>query len=165
MEKTTLLKLKTEIISCTETERLLELSINLRHFITIFNHKLAEPEISEETEKDIRNSVSLAGSYLKVIHWKLSSVKLDQENERIKILLQNKEGLFSFFEAGYEKFLNDHSATEKLKEQNAELKRLLNEQKLKSKSQKTIEERELKKLKEKSLALYNQILQLEENRK
>lgn len=92
----------------------------------------------------------------------LSSVKLDQENERIKILLQNKEGLFSFFEEGYKKFLNDHSATEKLKEQNAELKRLLNEQKLKSKSQKTIEERELKKLKERSLALYNQILQLEE---
>jgi len=107
MEKKTLLKLKKEILECNNLERLYELSINLRHFVTIFNYKLNEEGIDEEEEKDIRNSLSLANAYLKVISWKLTALKQEEQNEQIQILLSNKEPLLAAFEEGFKKYLED----------------------------------------------------------
>lgn len=160
MEKKTLLKLKKEILECNNLERLYELSINLRHFVTIFNYKLNEKGIDEEEEKDIRNSLSLANAYLKVISWKLTALKQEEQNDQIQILLSNKEPLLAAFEEGFEKYLAEYSTSQKLKEENSNLKALLNEYRMKSNKKMTFEERELRKIKDSAYKLYNQISEI-----
>lgn len=160
MEKKTLLKLKKEILECNNLERLYELSINLRHFVTIFNYKLNEEGIDEEEEKDIRNSLSLANAYLKVISWKLTALKQEEQNEQIQILLSNKEPLLAAFEEGFKKYLEDYSTSQKLKEENSKLKALLNDYKMKSNARISFEEREMRKIKDSAFKLYNQISEI-----
>lgn len=160
MEKTTLLKLKKEILECNNLERLYALSINLRHFVTIFNYKLNEEGIDEEEAKDIRNSLSLADAYLKVISWKLTALKQENQNDQIQILLSNKEPLLAAFEEGFKKYLEDYSTSQKLKEENSKLKAVLNEYRMKSYKKMTFEERELRKIKDSAYKLYNQISEI-----
>lgn len=155
-----MLKLKKEILECNNRERLYELSINLRHFVTIFNYKLNEESIDEEEKKDIRNSLSLANAYLKVITWKLTELKHQKLNESIQILLSNKEPLLAAFEEGFEKYLEDFSASQNLKEENSKLKTLLNEYRMKAYKKMTFEERELRKIKDSAHKLYNQISEI-----
>lgn len=179
----TLLKLKNEIISSYDTERLLELEINLKHFMTIYTYKLEEAELEDDEQtKDLKNSLSLAKSYLSVINWKLSCIKLDKENEKIKTMVDNKSEIYDIFEMGFENFLVNHSTSKTLKNENSELKKRLNDIKMSTNStgfQHEIEmknqeiamykmllseqKKELKQIKETTFELYNDITKLIKN--
>lgn len=161
METRTLLKLKEEILSCNETPRLLELEINLRHFISIYSTHIEDDSADDEEQiKDVKNSISLAKSYLSVINWKLAAIKIELENKKIAILTEIRQPLYQMFEGSFEMYLNEYGNTRKLREENSELKQLLNEAKIKSNSQILTDEKKLQKIKEKSLDLYNQISDL-----
>lgn len=131
METKTLLNLKKEIIECQDTHRLLELEINLKHFCSLFSQKIKYEEalINEIEIKDMKNSISLANSYLFVISWKLTCIKLEKENNKINSLIENKNEIFKIFEMTFTGFLANYLNSKQLKSENAVLKKKVKEMK------------------------------------
>ena len=125
MKKEQLLLLKEEILEGTDTERLLELDVNLKQLISIFDYRIREKTENEYTEVEIgefRSSVTIARSYLRVIGWKLENFRLEREKERIDSITKNKRVILEIFESGMESVLNSQSDTEKLRADNIALR-------------------------------------------
>lgn len=125
MKKEQLLLLKKEILEGTDTERLLELDVNLKQLISIFDYRIREKTGNEYTEGEIgefRSSVTIARSYLRVIGWKLENFRLEREKERIDSITKNKRVILEIFESGMESVLNSQSDTEKLRADNIALR-------------------------------------------
>lgn len=125
MKKEQLLLLKKEILQGTDTERLLELDVNLKQLISIFDYRIREKTGNEYTEGEIgefRSSVTIARSYLRVIGWKLENFRLEREKERIDSITKNKRVILEIFESGMESVLNSQSDTEKLRADNLALR-------------------------------------------
>ena len=125
MKKEQLLLLKKEILQGTDTERLLELDVNLKQLISILDYRIREKTENEYTEGEIeefRSSVTIARSYLRVIGWKLENFRLEREKERIDSITKNKRVILEIFESGMESVLNSQSDTEKLRADNIALR-------------------------------------------
>ena len=128
MDSKVLFDLKKTIILCKDENQLLDLEINLKHVVNIFNFKLEyKNDFSEEEIKDIKNSISLAVSYLNVISWKLQNITTQNTNKRVEELLHYKKEILEVFEISFERYLTNFSRTKILKEENSELKSQLNE--------------------------------------
>lgn len=87
------------------------------------------PEMSEGDIKDIKNSISLANSYILVIDWKLQCIKADKENDKINSLLKNKNETFKIFEMTFNGFLDNYLNAKQLKSENVALRKKLKEMK------------------------------------
>jgi len=125
MKKEQLLLLKEEILEGRDSERLLELDVNLKQLISILDYRIKENTGNEYTEGEIgefRSSVAIARSYLRVIGWKLENFRLEREKERLDAITKNKRVILEIFESGMESMLTSQSDTEKLRADNTALR-------------------------------------------
>lgn len=125
MKKEQLLLLKKEILEGRDSERLLELDINLKQLISILDYRIREKTENEYTEGEItefRSSLAIARSYMRVIGWKLENFRLEREKERIDAITKNKRVILEIFESGMESVLNSPSDTEDLHADNIALR-------------------------------------------
>lgn len=124
MNNQSLLYLRKEILDCTNEDRILELEINLKHFINLFDQKLLENDesLTIENMKDIKNSISLAKSYLSVLHWKKENITVEKSIKKTNLIIDNKNEIIRMFENCFEAFLTNHFNYNRLKAENIELK-------------------------------------------
>ncbi|MFW2135997.1 hypothetical protein ACK2M7_06915 [Chryseobacterium sp. TY4] len=124
MKTRTLLDLRKEIIDCKDESRLLELEINLKYFNNLQEAKSEQTEdYSEEEIKDIKNSIALAVSYLRVIEWKKQMLQIEKETNKINAIVDGKNIMLDMFKISIDSFLVNNYSAGDLRIRNNELKK------------------------------------------
>ncbi|SEH68578.1 hypothetical protein SAMN02927937_00872 [Paenimyroides aquimaris] len=118
-----LYKIKNSIIASNDEKTLIDLEVNLKHYINLKSYVVENTEEYSELEiKNIKNVISIGTAYQKIINWKKYNIQLDKRVAAINSLANSKKELFDIFETTKQTILSNYYDFEKLKAENAILR-------------------------------------------
>lgn len=123
-----LYRIKDDVVFANDEHTLINLEINLKHYINI--KKSIEENFEEydiEDVKNTKNAISIAIAYHNIIKWKKFNIQLDKRIATINSLINLKSEVFDIFEKTKQISLSSQYDYENLIEENKDLKQQLSQ--------------------------------------